>query len=445
MLTDPYYAKLYDIDPNESPVSPAWVIDLDLLEENLKILHEVGRASGAQILLALKGFASWATFPLVGQYLAGATASSPHEARLAKEELGKAVHGYAPAYSEQDFVSMASYCDHMVFNSPQQLRRFRNHSCLEGKSMSFGLRINPEHSEVDVALYDPCAPRSRLGTTAGALVAEDLDGIEGLHFHTLCELGFDALERTLRVVEDKFSKQLQQVKWVNFGGGHHITKPGYNTAALIDLILDFKKRHNVEVYLEPGEAIAIRTGILVTTVLDIIDNHGKTAILDCSATAHMPDVLEMPYRPEIAGAGEIGSHHFDYRLGGLTCLAGDVLGDYSFERELQVGQPPGNPRYESLYDRKDFQLQRCTAACARNQERRYLSAGERIWLRNLPRPFELTPSCRLAFTAPLLRCVSKQRLTDLLIKTLVEGQFPLLRVLKVIEALPGGLIRLLAA
>lgn len=338
MLTDSYFKPLLDIDPEKVPCSPAWVIDTKLLENNLAILKEVSDKSGANILLALKGFATWATFPLVARYLHGATASSPHEARLAKEELGKAVHGYAPAYSEDDFVAMTEYCDHIVFNSPSQLKRFRNHPCLKNREISFALRVNPEHSEVDVALYDPCAPRSRLGTTIEQLIGEDLDGIDGLHFHTLCELGYDALERTLRVIEEKFSKQLEQVSWVNFGGGHHITKPGYQTDKLVALIRDFRERYNVEVYLEPGEAIAIRTGVLVTTVLDIIENHGNSAILDCSATAHMPDVLEMPYRPEIADGAAVGIKQFDYRLGGLTCLAGDIIGDYSFDRKLQIGQ-----------------------------------------------------------------------------------------------------------
>ena len=336
MTNEAYFKPMLNINPEKVSQTPSWVIDLRLLEENLKILNSVQEQASCKILLALKGFASWSTFPLIAKYLAGATASSPHEARLAKEELGKEVHSYAPAYSDKDIEEALCYSDHIVFNSLQQWSRFKARIQAKG-TMSAGLRINPEHREVDVELYDPCAPRSRLGVRASELEGADLEGIEGLHFHTLCELGSDALERTLEVIEAKFQPLLNQVKWVNFGGGHHITRPGYDTDKLVALIKGIKERYQVEVYLEPGEAIAIRTGNLVCSVLDIIDNDGPIAILDTSATAHMPDVLEMPYRPEIIGAGKAKEKTHSYILGGLSCLAGDILGEYSFDRELKVG------------------------------------------------------------------------------------------------------------
>lgn len=322
-----------DIDPQMVPVTPSWVIDMELLEENLKILNRVQREAGCKILLALKGFSTFATFPLVKKYLSGATASSPHEARLAKETLGGELHVYAPAFSQEDIDLIAPLCDHLVFNSLNQWEAFRS----QVSHLSCGLRVNPEHREVEVALYDPCAPRSRLGISAKHLDYKRCEGIEGLHFHSLCELGLEPLKRTLKVIEDKFERLLAQVSWVNFGGGHHITKKGYDVEGLIQLVKEFKDRHEVEVYLEPGEAIAIGTGVLVTQVLDIIENDGPIAILDTSATAHMPDVLEMPYRPAIKGAGRIDQYPYRYRLGGLTCLAGDVIGDYSFPKPLKVG------------------------------------------------------------------------------------------------------------
>lgn len=337
-MSDPYYAPLLNIDPRQVPSSPSWVISLELLENNLKLLAEVQRKAECKILLALKGFSTWATFPLVKRYLAGATSSSPHEARLAKEELGGEVHTYAPAYSQEDMDEVLGYCDHLVFNSLSQWERFKEQVQAAPRKISCGLRVNPEHREVEVALYDPCAPRSRLGVRAEELAdPQSWAGIEGLHFHTLCELGADALARTLAVIEQKFAPILKHVSWVNFGGGHHITRPGYDVDGLVTLIKTFKAKYDVEVYLEPGEAIAIRTGNLVCTVLDIIENEGSIAILDTSATAHMPDILEMPYRPEILGADLPGVKQHNYRLGGLTCLAGDVIGDYSFDQPLKVG------------------------------------------------------------------------------------------------------------
>ena len=317
--------------------SPAYVIDVAVLERNLELLAHAQRAAGCKVLLALKGFAAWSTFPLVGEYLDGVAASGADEARLGAEELGKQVHTYCPAFDEASLRETLRYSDHVIFNSTSQIDRFRSIIDERASDASFGLRINPEHSEVEVALYDPCAPGSRLGTTKRALMRANLRGIEGLHFHTLCELGADALGRTLAVIEDRFGPWLDDAKWVNFGGGHHITKPDYDVGLLIDLIRDFKRQHRVEVFLEPGEAIALNAGVLVASVLDLIDNDGAIAILDTSATAHMPDVLEMPYRPQIRGAEEPQKLAHTYRLGGLSCLAGDVIGEYSFAQPLKVG------------------------------------------------------------------------------------------------------------
>ncbi len=324
------------LDPSRVD-SPAFVIDLASLERNLELLAHARRAADCGILLALKGFAAWSTFPLVAKYLDGVAASGPDEARLGHEELGKQVHTYCPAFDEASLRETIRHSDHVTFNSPSQIDRFRSVIKEHASDASFGLRINPEHSEVDVAIYDPCAPGSRLGTTKHALVRADLRGIDGLHFHTLCELGADALQRTLAVVEDQFAPWLDHAKWVNFGGGHHITKPNYDVGLLIDLIREFKREHRVDVFLEPGEAIGLNAGVLVASVLDIVENDGPIAILDTSATAHMPDVLEMPYRPLIRNAAEPGRLPYDYRLGGLSCLAGDMIGEYSFARPLEVG------------------------------------------------------------------------------------------------------------
>jgi len=330
---DPVVAPPPDIDVS-TVETPAYVIDLGRLRKNLAILGDVQARTGCKILLALKGFAMWRVFPVVGEYLAGIAASSPHEARLGREELGKEVHAYAPAYSEADIAELVTLVDHVVFNSFSQWQRFR--STMGG--VACGMRINPQHSEVPVALYDPCAAGSRLGVTRDEFRADQMDGLSGLHFHTLCELGSDALERTLAVVEDRFDAELRRVEWVNFGGGHHITRPDYDVERLVGIVQGFRARRGLAVYLEPGEAIAINTGVLVSSVLDLVRNSGiDIAILDTSATAHMPDVLEMPYRPVIVGAGRPGEHAHAYRLGGLTCLAGDVIGDYSFPRRLAVG------------------------------------------------------------------------------------------------------------
>ena len=317
--------------------TPCYVLDEAILKQNLRVLDSVQERTGCKIIMALKGFAMFAAFPLIRQHLCGVAASSLHEARLGYEEFGKEVHVFAPAFKVPEFAELLSYSSHLVFNSFSQWHRFRPHIAGSKTLVSCGIRVNPEHSEVKVAIYDPCAPFSRLGVTRENFQTTQLDGITGLHFHTLCELNADSLARTLPVFEDKFGAVIERMEWLNFGGGHHITRPGYDVDLLCDLICDFKKRYPVEVYLEPGEAVVLNAGFLVTSVLDIIHNLMDIAILDASAAAHMPDVLEMPYRPEIEGAGASGEHPHTYRLGGLTCLAGDVFGDYSFSEPLGIG------------------------------------------------------------------------------------------------------------
>jgi carboxynorspermidine decarboxylase len=325
-----------NIDVTNIP-TPCYIIDEAALERNLELLDFVQRRTGCKILMALKGFAMFSVFPLIRQYLHGVAASSLDEARLGFEEFRKEVHLFAPAYRETELSELLSYSDHVVFNSFSQWNSHKFKVFDHKKPVRCGIRVNPEHSEVRIPIYDPCASSSRLGVTRANFREADLDGISGLHFHTLCELNADSLARTLSVFEEKFGEFLKDMQWVNFGGGHHITREDYNIDLLCDLIIDFKKRYGLEVYLEPGEAIALNTGILATTVLDIIHNKMDIAILDTSAAAHMPDVLEMPYRPEIAGAGKPDEHPYTYRLGGMTCLAGDVIGDYSFPQRLKVG------------------------------------------------------------------------------------------------------------
>ncbi len=321
--------------------TPCFVTDLAALEANLQILADVQERAGCTIILALKGFAQWSTFPLVKRYLRGTTASSVAEARLGREEMGGQVHAYAPAWTADDLRETCTLVDHLVFNSPGQWQRMRpvvEAARAAGHEVSCGLRVNPEHREVEVELYDPAAPGSRLGTPRSSLAPGDLDGLEGLHFHTLCQLGSDALERTLAAFEAKFGDVIGGMKWLNFGGGHHITRPDYDRDRLVRLVRSVRERWGVEVFMEPGEAVALGTGVLVASVLDLVVNHGRAiAILDTSATAHMPDVLEMPYRPVIVGGGEPGEKAHTYRLGGLTCLAGDVIGDYSFDQPLALG------------------------------------------------------------------------------------------------------------
>lgn len=327
-----------DFDTGTCP-SPAFVVDDALLIRNLEILQKVQEESGARILLALKGFAMWDCFPLISRYLCGTTASGQDEARLGAEKFGGEVHCFSPAFTDAEMEEVLRHADHISFNSPGQWLYFRARVMASQRPISCGIRVNPEHSEGTVPLYDPCRPGSRLGTRAVDLQDVDITGLEGLHFHTLCEQDSDALARTLAVFEQRFGQYLPNLKWVNFGGGHHITRPGYDIDLLVRLIRDFRSRHpHLTVYLEPGEAIALGTGYLVCTVLDILENDGLIAILDTSATAHMPDVLEMPYRPHIIGSGLPDEKEYIYRLGGQTCLAGDEIGSYSFDLPLYIGQ-----------------------------------------------------------------------------------------------------------
>ncbi|MEK3903581.1 carboxynorspermidine decarboxylase [Paenibacillus sp. FSL R7-0179] len=325
-----------DIDISNLP-SPAYLVDERLLTKNLKTLNYVQEKSGAKILLAQKGFSMHAMYPLVGKYLHGVTSSSLFEARLGFEEMGKEVHVYAPAYVDREFDELLRYSDHMVFNSFDQWSRFKQRVQNAPKQISCGIRVNPEYSEIEVPLYDPCYNFSRMGVTLPNFRPDELDGIDGLHFHTMCEQNSDTLERTLKVVEEKFGQYLHGMKWLNFGGGHHITRPDYDLDTLIKCILHMKETYNVDIYLEPGEAVALNTGYLVATVLDTMHNGMDIAIIDTSAECHMPDVLAMPYRPGIIGAGEPGEFAHTYRLGGMTCLAGDIIGDYSFPEPLKYG------------------------------------------------------------------------------------------------------------
>ncbi|HAI12419.1 MAG TPA: carboxynorspermidine decarboxylase [Phycisphaerales bacterium] len=318
--------------------SPCFVCDLGLLRKNLGILKHVQDESGAKVLLALKGFAMWSTFSIVKCYLSGVCASSPDEARLGDEHFSKEMHSFAPAYKPEQLDDYIKYSDHMSFNSFSQWQRHKDTIFASEKKVSCGIRINPEHSEVETAIYDPCAPGSRLGVRLEDFRGQDLTGIEGLHCHTLCEKNVDSLQRTWKVVEEKFGQYLPQMKWLNLGGGHHITRDDYGVDELIDLVKTIKAKYDIEVYLEPGEAVALNTGILIAEVQDIVHNAMDIAILDTSASAHMPDVLEMPYRPMIIGSGLPGEKPHTYKLGGMTCLAGDVIGEYSFDQPLQVGQ-----------------------------------------------------------------------------------------------------------
>lgn len=317
--------------------TPCYVVDEDLLQKNLETLDLVQRRTGAKILLALKGYSMFSTFPQIGQVLQGITASSLHEARLGREEMNKEVHIYAPAYIDEDFDEIASLVDHMVFNSFAQLKKYQPRLKASGRNIEVGIRVNPEYSEIATAIYDPCAPFSRLGVTLNNFRPDELDGVDGLHFHTMCEQNSDTLARTIPVVDEKFGPYIRQMKWLNFGGGHHITRPDYDIASLIRSITFMQDKYGVDIYLEPGEAIALNTGFLVSTVLDVFENGMKLAILDTSAACHMPDVLEMPYRPMIIGSAAAGEKPYMYRLGGPTCLAGDVIGDYAFDQPLQPG------------------------------------------------------------------------------------------------------------
>ncbi len=341
--------------------SPCFVIDEVAIERNLRILSHVEEASGAKVLAALKAFSCWSLAPLISQYVSGVCASGYHEARLGYENFTQEgssgeVHVFSAAFSQDEFEKVLPLANHIVFNSLQQWQRFQSQVQIyqtqhPEKKLSIGLRINPEHSETDTVLYDPCAAGSRLGIPLMELIGQDLTGIDGLHFHTLCEQGLEPLRRTLCVVEEKFATYLPQMQWINFGGGHHISHPDYDVDGLIALIKDFSQRYQTQVYIEPGEAVAIRSGVLISEVIDVMRTDRPQVIVDTSATCHMPDTLEMPYRAEvflsedsidsdnikIEQASLANEKRYTYRLGGLTCLAGDVIGDYSFSQPLSVG------------------------------------------------------------------------------------------------------------
>ncbi|MDJ0957345.1 MAG: carboxynorspermidine decarboxylase [Arenicellales bacterium] len=315
--------------------TPCYVLDEGALRENLEILQEVQNQTGCHILLALKAFAMFSVFPIIKEYLSGTAASSLFEARLGFEEFGDSVHLCAPAYRETEIDELLRYCGHVIFNSFSQWEHFKPTVLQTDRGTLCGIRINPEHTEVSVPLYDPCRSGSRLGVRLDDFEPEALDGISGIHFHTLCGHNVDALERTLAVVEQKFGRFIKAMDWVNFGGGHHITRDDYDTDRLCKLITNFKDRYNVDVFLEPGEAVVLNAGVLVASVLDVLPNN--TAVLDVSFTAHMPDVLEMPYRPDIVDAGRPDEYPYTYRLGGPTCLAGDDINEYSFTEPLESG------------------------------------------------------------------------------------------------------------
>ena len=343
-LSETSLTALASIPYTEAP-SPSYIVHLDQLEKNCQLLKSVAERSGAKILLALKGYACYSTFPIIKQYLSGTTSSGLHEALLAKEFFGEEVHVYSPAYKVDEIKKLSIFAHSLVFNSARQLSN--GLETLKGKRHpELGLRVNPEYSEVGIDLYDSCAPSSRLGTNRNALdrslntlPSDLLENLDGLHFHALCEQDADTLERTVDALEAKFSDLIANMKWINFGGGHHITRPKYDVERLIKVVKRFREKYGVDVYLEPGEAVALHTGVLVVTILDIVESGGlKTAILDSSVTCHMPDVLEMPYRPSVLGAGTPDEYMHNYRLGGISCLAGDVAGDYSFPEALKVGQ-----------------------------------------------------------------------------------------------------------
>ena len=358
----------------ETIPTPAFVVDMKALRKNASILKDVSDRSGAHILLAQKAFSCYATYPELSKYLSGTTASGYNEARLGYEEMGKPfgkeTHVYAPAFTSEDMDKLLPICDHIIFNSINQWKTHRSRALSFSKSThnaasdptgdaasscpSFGLRMNPEYSEIETDIYNPCVKGSRLGILrelldrelgCGSPVTEEIwnrsifSGIEGLHFHTHCEQGFGPLSRTIKVIEEKFGDllSLPQIKWLNLGGGHHITKDDYDREGLISEVKRLSEKYNVTVYLEPGEAVAIDAGYLIGTVMDIVENGMKIAILDVSAACHMPDVLEMPYRPPLKSAFDAGEKPYTYRLAGNTCLAGDVIGDYSFGKELHAG------------------------------------------------------------------------------------------------------------
>jgi len=325
----------YNFDANKVP-TPCYIVDEPALIRNLEILRGVSERTGAKILLAQKAFSCYHLYPMIGQYLAGTACSGLFEARLGYEEMGKENHVFSAAYRESEIDEIISYCGHIIFNSFTQLDKYRERVLAAGKKI--GLRINPEFSTQEGhEIYDPCSPRSRLGITRKSFRDDDLRGVTGLHFHTLCEQNSDDLEATIDAVEEKFGDILHKMEWINFGGGHHITRDDYDIPRLEKCIRRMQEKYGLEVFLEPGEAIALNAGWLVTEVLDLTENDMPIAILDTSAACHMPDVLEMPYRPPLVGSGEKGEKQYSYRLGSQTCLAGDVIGEYSFDEPLHIG------------------------------------------------------------------------------------------------------------
>ncbi|RUM73352.1 MAG: carboxynorspermidine decarboxylase [Sulfurovum sp.] len=318
--------------------TPYWQLETALLEENLKILERVKKETNIKILLALKGYALWQSFPLISNYLDGCCASGLHEAKLSHDKFKKELHTYSPAFKEVEIEEIAKISHHLIFNSPSQFKRFSSLAKTHNPNLSLGLRVNPEYSQSPVELYNPCGLYSRLGTTLKNFDESLLELIEGLHFHALCEQDSDALEKVLEAFEDKFGSYLNKMQWVNFGGGHHITKKDYDIERLIKVLNDFKNRYpHLQLYLEPGEAVGWETGTLTATVLDIIHNQIDIALLDISAEAHMPDTIIMPYRAEVRGAKEANIKAHTYRLTGNSCLAGDIMGDYSFDKPLNIG------------------------------------------------------------------------------------------------------------
>lgn len=333
-----FFNTLFKLDYSKIP-SPAYVLDEKILRKNLELINHVQKEAGIEIILAFKGFAMWSTFHIVREYLPGATASSLYEARLCYEEMKTRAHVYAPVYFEHEFEELMQYSSHIVFNSINEYEKFYPKTLRAGHKISCGLRVNPEYSDVGTDLYNPSAAGSRLGIGSNEFPEILPEGIEGIHFHVLCESTSYSLEKVLENLEARFGKHLHKVKWVNMGGGHLMTREGYNHEHLISLLANFKEKYDVKIILEPGSAIAWDTGVLVATVMDVVSHKGiNTAILDVSFTAHMPDTLEMPYRPRIVGAKEPDStSKYLYRLGGLSCLAGDFMETYDFGREIKTG------------------------------------------------------------------------------------------------------------
>lgn len=329
------FESLFDI-PIDNLRTPCYVTDVRLLRKNTALLRSIQEQTGCKILLAQKAFSMFSAYPFIRDDLAGTTASGLFEAKLGQKHFGKEVHVFSPAYTQEDFTQLLDIADHIVFNSFGQWHKYRSQIESAPRHISCGIRINPGYAEVETALYNPCIPGSRMGVPLEQM-EENFDGLDGIHFHTMCEQNSDVLERTLNHLLPQFDPWLKQCKWVNFGGGHHITRPDYDIDCLLRCIDRVQARYSVQVYLEPGEAVALNAGYLVTSVLDIVNNGMDIAILDASAACHMPDVLEMPYRPHIIHSGIAGEKAYTYRLAGNTCLAGDVIGDYSFEYPLQAG------------------------------------------------------------------------------------------------------------